>query len=166
MPSLHTLETLEQWLVIAYGGNKLPEDVQSIPQLRWYLFSKYQYEAEKLPPTPAAFKYKVFRSHFFTLVLRRSLVALQNLPNPLNYGWEMINNTISPIMTDELPAPLALIELSVCGCKTTCNSNRCKCFKNKLNCTDMCKCTNCENDGVDNEDEDEQEDPEYSDDEI
>ena len=59
-------------------GNKLPEDVQSIPQLRWYLFSKYQYESEKLPPTPSAFKYKVFRSHFFTLVLRHSLVTLQN----------------------------------------------------------------------------------------
>ena len=101
------------------------------------------------------------------MVLRRSLVALQNLPNPLGYGWEMINDTIAPIMTDELPAPLALIELSVCGCKATCNSNRCKCFKNKLNCTDMCKCTNCENDGVDNEDEyDEQNDSEDSDEEI
>ena len=28
-------------------------------------------------------------------------------------------------MTDELPAVLALIELSLCSCKTNCCSNRC-----------------------------------------
>ena len=50
------------------------------------------------------------------------------------------------MMTDELPAPIALVELSVCNCKTHCNNNRCKCYKNNLPCTDMCKCVNCEND--------------------
>ena len=149
MPTLDTLEELERWLVSSYGGKKLPADIKFIAQLRWYLFSKYQYDAEKLPPTLSAFKYKVFRSHFVTLVLRRSINPLQNLPSPLNYGWEIIEDSLVPTMTDELPAPLALIELSVCGCKTMCNSNRCKCFKNNLTCTDMCKCTNCENDDAD-----------------
>ena len=49
-------------------------------------------------------------------------------------------------MTDELPAPVALIELSVCSCKKDkCDSNRCKCYKNNLQCTDMCKCEDCKN---------------------
>ena len=50
---------------------------------------------------------------------------------------ESSNNSYAPIMTDELPTPLALIELSVCSCKTNCCSNRC--HKNTLICTDMCK---------------------------
>ena len=33
---------------------------------------------------------------------------------------------------DDLPAPLALIELSVCACKSDCSTNRCKCRKKQL----------------------------------
>ena len=54
---------------------------------------------------------------------------------------------------NELPAPLALIELSLCSCKTNCYSNRCKCRKNRLICTDMCKCVGCENEDDDQSDE-------------
>ena len=54
-------------------------------------------------------------------------------------------------MTDELPAPIALIELRVCACKTKFvgvekMQKICKCRKNKLQGTDMCKCINCAND--------------------
>ena len=86
LPSLAVLESLQKWIVNSYGGNKRPENIETIPQLRWYFFSKFQCDAEKLPPTIAAFKYKVFRSHFVSLVLRRSLIPLQNIPSPLNYG--------------------------------------------------------------------------------
>ena len=51
-------------------------------------------------------------------------------------------------MTDELSVPLELMELSVCGCKTSCNTMRCKCVKNQLMCTDLCKCVSCKNDGT------------------
>ena len=121
--------------------------MKNIPQLRWYLYSKFQCESDKLPPTVPALKFKIFRSHFVTLVLRRSLLPLQRLPSPLSYGWELSNSDecIIATMTDELPAPLALNELSVCGCKSKCSTNRCKCYKNHLACTDMCKCCDCEN---------------------
>ena len=47
-------------------------------------------------------------------------------------------------MTDDFPAPTALIELIMCSCKTGCSSGRCK--KNNLLCTEMCKCSDaCEN---------------------
>ena len=49
LPKLDVLEALERWIVIAYGGNKRPDTINTIPQLRWYLFSKSQLEAEKLP---------------------------------------------------------------------------------------------------------------------
>ena len=60
-----------------------------------------------------------------------------------------------PILTDELPAPLALTELSVCSCKTKCATNKCKCRKNVLQSTDICKSGDCKNgnvhDAADNE---------------
>ena len=117
LPSLEVLESIEKWLVQAYGGKKLPTNIDTIPKLRWYLFSKFQCSIEKLPPTVAALKLKVFRSHYVTLVLRRACMNLQRLLSFESYGWETMNDRIVPIMTEELPAPIALIELSVCSSK-------------------------------------------------
>ena len=96
----------------------------AFPQLRWNMFSKFQCEISNLPPTNTALKCNIFRCHYVTLVLRRSLSTLQNLPSPLNYGWESSGEAYLPILTDKLPAPLALIELSGCSCKTRCATNR------------------------------------------
>ena len=115
----------------------------SLSKLRWLLFSKYQYEATQLPPTMSALKYKIFRSHYVRMVLKKSHVSKQNLTSPERYGWELNGSSLDPIMTDNLPAPLALIELSIYNCKGVCSTRRCKCFKNSLVCTDMCKCPVC-----------------------
>lgn len=151
LPDLITLEHIEHFIVNAYGDGKKTCEITTLSQLRWFLFSKYQYHALQLPPTMSALKYKIFRSHYICMTLRKSNVGLQNLPPAQNYGWELNGLTLDPILTDNLPAPLALIELSVCGCKGDCSTNRCKCFKNNLICTDMCKCTSCvNNDSSDN----------------
>jgi hypothetical protein len=83
--------------------------------------------------------------NFICLVLKRSTVPIQNLPPPENYGWELKDRSLVPIMTNNLPTLTALIELSVCGCKGDCSTKRCKCSKNELVCTDMCKCNGCTN---------------------
>ena len=136
--SISTLEHLEQFVVQLYGGSSFPPNIHSLAELRWHLFAKFQQEAEQLPPTFGAFKYKVFRSHFVTMV--RAHLPIQNLPPTINYGWENVDSSLNPILTHDLPAPLALIELSVCACKSDCSTNRCKCRKNGFVCTDMCKC--------------------------
>ena len=121
-------------------------NVESIADLRWLLFSKYGYEIATLPPTTGALKYRIFRSHYVALVLKKCSEPTQNLPDPVNFGWELENGNLVPIMTVDLPAPSGLIELSMCSCKTSCETNRCSCRRNKLLCTDMCKCgDNCEN---------------------
>ena len=88
------------------------------------MFSKYQYNSENHPPTFGALKYKIFCSHYVTTTLKRAVVSKQNLPSFLNHGWEIVENNITPILMDNLPATLALIELSACGCKTGCKANR------------------------------------------
>ena len=37
------------------------------------------------------------------------------------------------------------LESKNCSCKKGCNNSRCSCFKNGLNCTPDCLCTNCNN---------------------
>ena len=45
------------------------------------------------------------------------------------------------IMKTLPPAPESIIELTAYGCKTGCNTSRCKCLKNGgLKCTEMGKC--------------------------
>ena len=77
--------------------------------------------------------------------MKRAVVSKQNLLSFLNYSWEIVENNITPILTDNLLAPLVLIELSACGCKTGCKTNCCKCRKSGVTCTDMCNCAQCEN---------------------
>ena len=50
-----------------------------------------------------------------------------------------------PNIADNLLAPIALIELSVCGCKTGYKTNHCKCRKSGFTCTNMYKCAQTEN---------------------
>ena len=47
-------------------------------------------------------------------------------------------------MTTNPPAPDSIMELISCGCKTGCQTDRCRCRKNELLCTEMCRCKNCE----------------------
>ena len=47
--------------------------------------------------------------------------------------------------TDQKPAPDELLELTHCGCRSGCSTNRCSCKKAQLQCTDACSCTGCVN---------------------
>ena len=80
---------------------------------------------------------------------------MQHLPSPLSYDWERSGDAYVSVMTDELPAPNVVIELSICSCKTKCITNRCKCNRYNLQGTDMCKCIGCENDGTDEQSDEE-----------
>ena len=118
--------------------------VDTIADLRGLLFSKYSYS--KLPLTMSALKYRIFRVHYAALILKNCTSSIQNLPDPCGFGWELDNGNLVPVLTDDLPAPTGLIELSMCSCKTGCSSGRCTCKKNNLLCTEMCKGSDaCEN---------------------
>ena len=71
------------------------------------------------------------------MALKKYHVSKTNLPSPERYGWELNGTSLDPIMTDNLPAPLALVELSICNRKRGCSTRRCKCFKISLVCTNI-----------------------------
>ena len=85
------------------------------------------------------------------MVLRCSHLSLKCLPSPGKYGWEFMVGKwfVSAYNYCNLPALLALVEMSSCECKKECLSNKCKHFKNNLVCTDLCKYILCGNDGKD-----------------
>ena len=56
-----------------------------------------------------------------------------------DWGCKIENDSASPIWGTLPEAYEACSELLRCGCKLKC-SNRCKCRKNNLWCTDLCSC--------------------------
>ena len=65
LPDLTMLEHLERFVVTVYNNSL---NIKTFENLRWHLFSKFQKDADKLPPTMSALKYKIFRSNYITLV--------------------------------------------------------------------------------------------------
>ena len=135
---------LHMFLLDLYCKSR-PQHVSDVSKLRWYLYSKKQVESEQLPPTAAALEFKIKRSHYMTFVWKNACEPAPQLPNPEDFGWKLKNDQFDAIMTNAPPVPNAIVELSFCKCKTACNTNRCKCHKNDLLCTEMCYCETCEN---------------------
>ena len=139
-----TIKEIEHFVMTIYTKN-IPNHVENIGDLCWYLFAKYQYEAEKLPPTAAALKFKILRSQYMSLVWKQSGKIHLDLPSPTECGWEEEDGHLKPKLTNELPAPKATRDISSCKCKTGCSNGRCSCERNHLVCTEKCLCENCEN---------------------
>ena len=55
------------------------------------------------------------------------------------YGWEFLNSLLVSIITNNLQAYLAFVEMSSCGCRKEWLSNRSKFFSTDLVCNDLCK---------------------------
>ena len=81
----------------------------------------------------------------FAYVLKHTLDAHPFYSDPASFGWVLSEGTLAPIATEDLPAPSKMIELTVCSCSTNCLTNRCRCKKYNLVCTDICRCCKCEN---------------------
>ena len=141
------LDSLEEFVIQLYCRNDTPSDVHSLSSLRWFMFSKKQMDSLSLPPTKETLRQKVLRAHYTTLVWKSSHLPSPTLPDPVLYGWKLksTGDMYEAVTTTLLPAPESIIHLSVCGCTTKCITLRCKCRKNNLKCSDMCKCNECLN---------------------
>ena len=112
----------------------------NIPEARWKLFKKCSYELERLSPTAGSLKQAILRAHCQARTWCVSDKPNQLLPNPVNCGWE-ISEGVFETKTSETPiAPDSVLHLMKGGCGSNCLSNRFKCCKNKLVCTDLCEC--------------------------
>ena len=120
---------------------------QTLSDLRWELFRTKNLEGEKLPPTSGTLKPHIRRAHFIS---HRDKSYKEPRPKLLllkDHGWEEnVNGKLSPIKCLDKPAPQAVLELVKCGCKGSCEGKtNCSCKKNGLQCTALCKCSDCSN---------------------
>ena len=75
-----------------------------------------------------------------------------------HWGWQLVGESMIPTITNEEAGPTDLLKVNRCGCKGTCDTNRCTCRKAGLKCTSFCKechntsCTNIDSDLSDAED--------------
>ena len=122
--------------------------ITSIPDLRWHLFCKNLAESGKLPPTIGALVEHIQRARVQIRVWSQATVMWQSFLDPLKHGYyQKSNGEILPTTTKVPPAPMAIVELIRCQCKTQCTTQRCSCRRHNLACTELCLCgSDCEND--------------------
>lgn len=89
---------------------------------------------QSLPPTAAATRYHSLRVYFQVQQWKGRNEEL----NPLDWGWCLVNGSLTPQETDLSPAPPALLSVVHCNCKTGCSSARCSCRKHGLECSLAC----------------------------
>lgn len=127
-------------------------------KLRYVYFNKLVGTASaavvlsKLPPTTEA-------AHQHS---RRTFHQVQTWQehclDPSDWGWKLLNKSLTPIYTTKGPAPAKIVSLIICGCNKGCGK-KCKCVKANLRCTIMCKncrgqsCTNTETINIVDDDE-------------
>ena len=66
---------------------------------------------------------RTLNRHIVTMVLWRSHLLWQCSSSLVKYGWKISNVLLVPVITDDLPALLNLVEMSSCGCKKEYLSN-------------------------------------------
>ena len=111
----------------------------SLDKARLHLFPKMT-APEKLPPTSDAFHHHILSVHFQATVWKEADKAMQELPDPEDYGWEMDDDSdqLHSILCSLDPVPC--VDMVYCTCVTGCGTLICSCRKAKLVCTGLCLC--------------------------
>ena len=136
-------------LVLLYGGNEDERlDALRYKRFRENVASSTKYvEARSLPPTSAAAKFHSLRVYYQAQEWRGHVSDM----DPEQWGWKNSYGQLLPIKTDMPPAPMKLLRLFRCNCKTGCDTSRCTCRNHGLECSLACgeckglQCSNSSN---------------------
>ena len=136
-------------LVLLYGGSEDERlDALRYKRFREKVASSTKYvEARSLPPTSAAAKFHSLRVYYQVQEWRGHASDM----DPEQWGWKNSSGQLLPIKTDMPPAPMELLRLFRCNCKTGCDTSRCTCRNHGLECSLACgeckglQCSNSSN---------------------
>ena len=111
--------------------NNILSSVKDISSLQWYLFSKYQFESEKLPPTQITLVQKCYGHIIFHLWGRCPTCHHQPFQTLIILEGKLMkkNNICYPVMTLSAPVLDSAVQLALCLCKGGCSSRRCRSAK-------------------------------------
>ncbi|KAJ8676126.1 hypothetical protein QAD02_011912 [Eretmocerus hayati] len=112
--------------------------------MRYQLFriktTKLSFKLESLPPTKKAAAQHILRAY-----LQVQLWLGNTTITATKFGWYESNTStqarcLKPVyVADNILIPPKLMEQISCGCKKSCTTKRCTCFKLGVPCTDLCK---------------------------
>lgn len=124
-------------VVLLYNAAAL--EGETIDELRYKRFcekatsSTTSVQPHVLPPTSAA-----LRNHSLRVYHQVQMwCGVDNL-HPEDWGWKIIIGRMLPLTSSKDPAPQELLKVIRCSCKTGCQTLRCTCHKNGLDCTTAC----------------------------
>ena len=135
----------EQALVCLYKGTlgqsvnsvRMSSCVEKVANTAMYIDPKH------LPPTSDAVKL-----HSLRVFLQIHEWKGDNALDPLEWGWEHVDNKLYPITTDRALAPDYIMKVVRCMCTTWCKTLACSCmkvgFEFSSSCS-TCKGLSCEN---------------------
>ena len=140
MPSLNVVKDampiLERFTVLLYSRSS---NALTTNECRRELFCQGR-SIDNIPPTGAALWKHVLRAAYYAgYVWSQSLVPIQVLPSPEDWGWKLEDSSYIPEWTDLPEASIGVRALIKCKCNPEkgCRG-RCKCLNAHLPCTELC----------------------------
>ena len=148
-PSAELRNGLYRFVCHLYGF----EECSDVNAVRYQVFISGKYDEELLPPNQDSLNQHISRANYQCYIWRHAVQPVLNLPSFRDYGWEVddTGNVLVNWMT-LAPAPESLLQFVNCKCRKGCGNKMCSCVKAELKCSDLCKCTDCENKSGDRED--------------
>ena len=126
--------TLETFVCQLYGGK-----TSDVSDLRYLIFcaKNGNVGSNQLPPSKQSLKAHISRANYQTYIWKHSLVAQQNIADPIGLGWKIDDGQLVIDWGYERAAPDEILEFMSCQCKKKCTVESCCCASNQLNCTDV-----------------------------
>ena len=119
--SMENTVQIESFICIGYlyrsnkEAQKRVNETAALNVTRYSLFTKTQFEGEKLPPTKSAFEYHLARAFLQVSIWSSATEASMNqFLDTLQYGWELDNGNLGCRMTSLDIATLGVVVLVVC----------------------------------------------------
>ncbi|KAK3910810.1 putative 1-aminocyclopropane-1-carboxylate oxidase [Frankliniella fusca] len=138
---LEAMEHLESFIVTMYTRSGI---CSTVNECRRILFTKHSRNTENIPPTKDALHQHALRASLQAQIWDQAVQALQDPPNPAQFGWVKEGDLWNPVWRTIPVASEACQSLVRCNCKKGCMPNRCKCRLNNMpTCCEFCGC-NCD----------------------
>eukprot|EP00795_Rhopilema_esculentum_P000994 gene994-10770_t len=136
------INVLQKFVCFLYGQKH-----SKVNDLRYkiYCSKNGKVKSEQLPPCYSPFKQHILRCNYQARIWRLAFESNPTYSEIHNHGWYYENQVIKIRWMSCQPAPQEVLSLLSCFCKRTCQPTICSCIDNRMHCTDLCSCGECQN---------------------
>ena len=139
MPSKLVTEDAERFICYIY---KTPSEICNEARIKLF---RSCHATESLPPTSDAAKFHIAHAGYQSFFWREAHNPMPPVPLPMECGWTLKDEVLSPILTSLPPIPKACKDIVQCSCTKGCTTSSCSCRKwGKQLCTNACKCNDAQ----------------------